>query len=187
MTDLDLVVRRLADAAMYPVRRIGGIVTKLTAAVVVIAVGSSLLGAAALEGGARTVWIVLAVVFGWIAISKVVRLRWNLAKLVRNRLALEDELRGVVQGRPPGDPIVIDLATPEPGAGADVDSRAMEVWSQEFLSGSAVPGSTLRDYRWISLAIGTAKQLGVAVVVSTLITVVFALMALVFLLALALS
>jgi hypothetical protein len=85
MSDLDLVVQRLADAAMYPVRRIGGYRHQAHRGVVVVAVVSFLLGAAALDGGARTVWIVLAVVFGWIAISRAVRLRWNLAKLVRNR------------------------------------------------------------------------------------------------------
>ncbi len=193
MSDLDLVVQRLADAAMYPVRRIGGIVTKLTAAVVLVAVVSFLLGAAALDGGARTVWIVLAVVFGWIAISRAVRLRWNLAKLVRNRIALEDEIRSVVEGRPPGDPIVVHLSSPDPvddpghRSDDDVDSAAMEIWSREFLAGSSVSGTALQGYRWITLAVRTAKQLGLALVVSTLITVVFALMALVFLAALALS
>lgn len=189
MSDVEFAVQRLADAAMYPVRRLGGIVTKLTAAVILVAVGSFLLGAAVLDGTARTVWVVLAVVFGWIAISRAVRLRWNLAKLVRNRPALEDEIRSVVAGRSPDDPVVIHLSTPDPAAeaGHDVDTRAMEIWSREFVAGSHMPGSPFAGYRWISLAVQTAKQLGLALVVSTLITAVFALMAVIFLVALALS
>jgi hypothetical protein len=181
MADLEQVVRRIADAVLAQVHRVGGYVTKLAFGAVVITVVSLLLGIAVLDGGARIVWIVLAVAFGWISLSRVVRVRWNVAKLSRNRDALETDLLLALNQRPDAERVVIDLRDSEVS-----DEVAMEIWTREFAS---VPSDTsqMTGFRWLTLAVQSLKQLGVVLITTTLITAVFALLAVVFLIALALS
>ncbi|MEX2626762.1 MAG: hypothetical protein WD225_07740 [Ilumatobacteraceae bacterium] len=181
MSELDDAVHRIADVALDSIRRIGGYVSKLAVVAIVAAVGGLLLGMSALEGGARTVWIVLAVLFGWFSLSRVIRLRWNIAKLVRNRVALEHELGVAIGERSDSERAVIDV-----GDGTLSDETAMQIWTEEFVMTSrGVAGNG--DYRWIPLAVRTAKQFGGAAIVTTLVTTVFVLMALIFLVALALD
>jgi hypothetical protein len=160
---------------------VGGYVSMLALGAVVITVGSLLLGIAALDGGAQTVWIVVAVVFGWISLSRVARVRWNVAKLSRNRDALETELLMAINQRPDAERVVIDLRDNEVS-----DEVALEIWTREFAS---TPGDTsqMSGFRWLPLAVQSLKQLGVALITTTLITAVFAILALLFLVAIALS
>lgn len=185
MTDPDDVVRRLAGAALLPIRRIARYVSYLTIAAIGIAVASLLLGMATLDGGARTVWVVLAVVFGWLAIARVVQLRWNIARLLRNRLALERELRTAIDQRSDSERVVIDLSHDD-ASGDAVDGTAMQIWTRDFVMAPGAGAQAYAGYRWIPLAVKSAKQLGIAAVATTFITVVFAVMALIFLIALAL-
>lgn len=180
MADLDDVVRRIADVALYPVRRIARYVSYLAIAAIAVAVVSLLLGVAALDGGARTVWVVLALVFGWLSIARVLQVRWNIARLLRNRLALERELRTAIDRRPDGDRIVIEMSE-----GELADGTAMQIWTRDFMT-PATDGAVYDDYRWLPLAVKSAKQLGLAAIATTFITAVFALMAVIFLIALAL-
>jgi hypothetical protein len=121
------------------------------------------------------------VVFGWISLSRVIRVRWNVAKLTRNRDALETELLMGMNQRPDAERVVIDLSDPEVS-----DEVAMEIWTREFAS-APIDSSRLSGFRWIPLAIQSLKQLGVVLVTTTFITAVFAVMGLLFLVALALS
>lgn len=181
MADLEQVVRRIADGVLSQVQRVGGYVSKLAVGAVVISVASLLLGIAALDGDAQTVWILLAVVFGWISLSRVIRVRWNVAKLSRNRDALETELLMGMSQRPDAERVVIDLTDPEVS-----DEVAMEIWTREFAS-APVDSSRMAGFRWIPLAIQSLKQLGVVLITTTFITAMFALFGLIFLVALALS
>lgn len=181
MADLERAVARIADTVLAQVRRVGGYVTKLLIGAVVITVGSILLGITALEGGVRTVWIVLAVAFAWISLSRVVRVRWNVARLMRNRDALETELLMAMNQRPDTERVVIDLTDAEVS-----DEVAMEIWTREFAN-APIDSSPLGGFRWLPLAVQSLKQLGVVLITTTFITAVFAVMGLLFLVALALS
>lgn len=181
MPEIDDAVRRLSEVALLPIRRIGRYVSRFALVAVVVTVGSTLLGAAALDGGARTVWLVLAVVFGYLSLARVLRARWNIARLLNNRLALERELAMAVGSTGAQDRIVIEMAD-----GPLSDETAIRIWNEEF-AGAAARGLDQADYRWIPLAARTAQQLGIAAIVTTFVTFVFGVMALLFLLALALS
>lgn len=180
MNDLDEVVRRITDVALYPVRRIARYVSYLTMAAIAIAVVSTVLGVVALDGGARTVWVVLAVVFGWLSIARVVQVRWNISRLLRNRVSLERELRTAIDRRPDRERIVIEMTDDELA-----DGTAMQIWTRDFMT-PGVDGQAYDDYQWLPLAVRSAKQLGIAAIATTLITAVFAVMALIFLIAIAL-
>lgn len=180
MAEIDDAVRRLTDVALLPIRRIGNYVSKFGIIAVIVTVGSFLLGAAALDGGARTVWILLAAVFGYLSLVRVVRLRWNIAKLLRNRMALERELTTAIGGTDAQERIVIEMSD-----GPLSDETAIRIWNEEFVMASG-RRLDLADYRWIPLAVRTAQQLGIAAIITTFITLVFAVMGLLFLVALAL-
>lgn len=181
MAQIDDAVRRLTDVALMPIRRIGSYVSRFGIIAIAVTVVSFLLGVAALDGGARTVWIVIGGVFAYLSLARVVRLRWNIAKLLHNRLALERELTTAIGGTDTQERIVIEMSD-----GPLSDETAIRIWNEEF---AGVGGRRLEaaDYRWIPMAVRTAQQLGVAAIVTTLITLVFAVLGLLFLVALLLS
>lgn len=181
MAEIDDVVRRLSEVALLPIRRLGRYVSRFAVVAFVVTLGSAWLGVVALDGGARTVWIVLAVVFGYLSLARIVRARWNIARLLNNRLALEHELATAL-----GDSAADEWIVVEMGEGPISDEIAMQIWHQEFAA-DAGRRVDLADYRWIPLAVRTAQQLGIAAIVSTLVTLVFAAMGLLFLVAIALN
>lgn len=181
MAEIDDAVRRLTDVALMPIRRIGRYVSRFGLIAVAVTLGSFLLGAAALDGGARTVWIVLAAVFAYLSLARIVRLRWNIAKLLHNRLALERELTTAIGGTDAQERIVIEMSD-----GPLSDETAIRIWNEEFVAAGG-PRLDPADYRWIPMAVRTAQQLGIAAIVTTFITLVFAVMGLLFLIAIALS
>lgn len=149
----------------------------------VITAGSVWLGAQALSGGIRTVWFLLAAVFAWISLSRLTRLWWNLGLLLRHRTALIAEFTPNRTGGDEADngagSAVIEMVERSERDGGPT----MFVISQEFAGGQWGAGGDTTP--WLRLLGSTARAGLVTVVVSTLVTAVFALLALVFLLALA--
>lgn len=145
-----------------------------------ITVVSVWLGAQALSGGIRIVWFVLAAVFAWISLARLVRLWWDLGALARHRAELIAEIAGSrTDESDPALAVIEMVERTERGGG-----QTMFVVGQGFADrrlggdGSSTP--------WLRLLGATARRGLATAVASTLITAVFAVMALLFLVALAL-
>ena len=176
----------LADRALATITQLAHKVTRaatlLLVGSIVICVGSFLLGMAALSGGIESVWIVLGFVFGAIAIGCALRARMRIGRVRRHIPAIASDIRGLVaDGR--SDVITIVLRDEDLASGGALElSRGMSTMegmrnvSSQGLANSANFADAVR-------AITTFPWLAI---VTILITSVFALLGLIFLIALAL-
>lgn len=181
MTDAGLLARQAADAVSKVAARAGGLVTWMTIIAVFVVVGSFWAGLEALDGGIRTVWIVLGAVFGWIALVGLIRLRWNLAVIRRNSDALVDEVRHVIEREPSSERTVIE-ATESGEAG---NSRGLMIFSQQFSGLGPALGPDRQAYRWLPKVVDTMRTGVFTIAKSFVIACMFAVIGLVFLLSLA--
>ena len=176
----------LVDRAVETITRLAHKVTRastlLLLGAVVICVGSFLLGMAALSGGIETVWIVLAFVFGAIAIGCALRARMRIGRVRKHIPAIASDIRNLVaDGR--SDVITIVVQDDDLAAGGPLElSRGMSTMdgmrqvSAQGLANSANFADAVRaitSFPWLAI-------------VTILITSVFALLGLIFLIALAL-
>jgi len=176
----------LADRAVSTITLLAHKVTRastlLVLGSVVICVGSFLLGMAALSGGIETVWIVLALCFGAIAIGCALRARLRIGRVRRHIPAIATDIRNLVaDGR--SDVITIVVRDDDLAAGGPLElSRGMSTMggmrqvSAQGLANSANFADAVRTittFPWLAI-------------VTILITSVFAFLGLIFLIALAL-
>jgi hypothetical protein len=96
LNDIDAMVERTIRTLTAIAHRVTRYATALLAAVAAIAIGSFLLGLAALSDGIRTVWIVLGIVFAAIAIGAAVTARWRLGRIRKHVPAIAGEVRALI-------------------------------------------------------------------------------------------
>lgn len=164
--------------------RAGGLLTWMTVIAVFVVVGSYWAGIQALDGGVRTVWIVLGAVFGWIALVGLIRLRWNLSMIRRNADDLVDEVRQVIEREPSSERTVIE-ATGTGEAGGAGDGRVLMMFSQQFTGLGPALGPDRSAYRWLPKVVDTMRTGVFTIAKSFVIACMFAVIGLVFLLSLA--
>ncbi len=175
---------RMLDAILG---RVTPSVTLILIIVTAVAVGSYLAGLAALSGGIRTVWIVLGALFGFIAIRGLVRLRWNLAAIGRHRSDVVNELIDLRQSDPQADSVVIDMIETTESDDVRYTRAGYSGASGDFTRiGRNLEGFTSASSPWLTRLVTTAKRGVVAVLTSIALALVFAFLALIFLIALAL-
>jgi hypothetical protein len=182
MANLDQIARRVAELVLVPVARIRRYTTVLLLVAAVIGIGSYLLGIAALDGSARTVWIVLGAIFGWLSIGRLAQQRWRVEQLYRNMSYLVDEVRELLDRELSTDPTVQQVIIE-----AEDDDEAAVIWTRQLMRYQGDTGQLPIGLRWIPLAFSTARRLPFVMLGSVFITGVFAMFAMIFLLRLALT
>lgn len=189
MADLDQLARRVAGLVLVPVDRVRQFTSLVLVFAVMIGVASYLLGIAALSGGVRTVWIVLGAVFGWLSIARLVQQRWRVEQLYRNTDDLVSEIRLLMAREVERDPDVVDTWATDRS-----DDDVAAAWTRQLMTLDGPDGrerfartSEAVGLRWIPLAVTTVRRLPFVMLGSIFITGVFGVLALIFLLGLAIG
>lgn len=188
MSDVDEIARRAVATITRIANRAAAFSTRLLVATTVVCVGGFVLGIAALSGGIETVWIVLGMVFGALAIGGALVARWRLGAVRRHAPELVREVRSLVMDGRDSTRTVIETFA--------VDGEGDDVGPTRAPGGSAILLSRqMSGFRGMT-GIERATRLGAAVTALTTfpalvlmavaITMVFAFLGFVFLIALAL-
>lgn len=177
-SDPEGLARRAADLVASLAARAGRLVSWWLLVAAFVVLGSFWAGLEALDGGIRTVWVVLGAVFAWISIVGLIRLRWNLAAIRRNSDRLVDEVRRLVTEDPGTERVVVDAVE----VGETSDERTVMVFSQQF---SGLGGALGTGYDWTGRVVSTMRSGFFTLAKSIVIVSMFAVLGLIFLLALA--
>lgn len=186
MTDIDEVVRRAVDTITMIAGKAASFATRILLVTTVVCVGGFLLGVAALSGGIETVWIVLGTVFGAIAIGGAFVARWRVGAVRRHVPELVEEVRTLVRDGHDSTRTVIETFAVDPddpeGAGR---GSAIVLSRQMYGFRGAVVGGVEHATR-LTAAVTALTSFPGLVLIAVAITMVFAFMGVVFLIALAL-
>ncbi len=184
-SELEQLAQRVAATVTMIASKAVRFVRKLLVGVTVVCIGSFLLGIAAFHGTARSVWIVVGAVFAAIAIGGPLLAMWRIGLVSRHAPELVDEVRTLVTEGPGVRSTVIDTFDAEdPERPADTRSAitlTREVAGLRGLIGSGVNGSAR-----LTAAVTALTRFPATVLSAIAITVVFAFLAVIFLVALAL-
>src|SRR5689334_9616831 len=94
--------------------------TKLLIGVAVVSIGSFLLGVAALEGGIRSVWLVLGGAFCVIAVGSALIARWRIGGVGRHVPSIASEVRTLLtDGRRDAVEVIEQFQRGADGGGRD--------------------------------------------------------------------
>ena len=179
MEDLDDLARRAVDAAIRLADRAIGFAARVTIITAPICIISFLLGLAVFTEGMKTVWIVLGGAFLLIAIGGALRAIWRLTSLRRHAPQLTTEVRGLLATDERARRTVID--TVEAG---DQPQASVIVWSRQF--GTIDPDPRSGEHRQLSDAVRAVTTFPLHMLATLFISGVFGLLAIIFLIALAL-
>jgi hypothetical protein len=164
--------------------------TRILIVTLIVCVGGFLLGMAALSGGIETVWIVLGIVFGAIAIGGAATAWWRVNAVRRHVPQLADEVRGIItKGGPDRDTVVEVFTVDDPtrATSAPADSGSAIMLSRQMHGFRTVSGtSALEGATRVTEAIRALTTFPLLVLAAVLISMVFAFLGLIFLIALAL-
>ena len=190
MSEIDELVQRAVNTVTMIAGRASAFATKLLLGTVVVCVGGFLLGVAALSGGIETVWIVLGIVFGAIAIGGAFVARWRVGSARRHVPELADEVRTLISEgkdttRNVVETFVVDTGVEGAGA-ADSDTGSAIVLSRQVYGFRDAIGSGLESSARLTAAITALTSFPGLVLMAVAISLVFAFLGAIFLLALAL-
>lgn len=182
LDDLDRLARRAVDAVLHLVRRATALAGGVLLFVVVASIGGFLLGLAALDGGIRTVWIALGGFFGVVAIGSILTAMLRLRAVKNGAGELVGEVRALIGGDRRTERTVTETVR---SAERKSDDGIVQL-SREFFSIKGAIGGRVGQFRQLATAMTAITTFPGLVAIATLIAFVFAGLALVFLLALAL-
>jgi hypothetical protein len=180
-TDLRILARRAVDAAVRLTSRAARLTALVALAAALVCIGSFALGVAALSEGARTVWIVLGGTFCVIGVGAAVLATWRLTSVRRHATRLVDELFGLIERDPSARRTVIE--TVEVGESGD---RSVVVSSRSYGNFGTVLQGQVGDFPQLARSVAAVTTFPFLMLLSIAVTIVFALLAPMFLLALAL-
>lgn len=189
LSDIDRHVQRAVDGITAIASRAAAFSTRLLLGTLLVCVGGFLLGAAALTGGIQTVWIVLGVVFGAIAIGSAFVARWRVGSVRRHVPELADEVRTLISEGATGTRTVIDTFTiDEDGDGRrdGLDGGSAFVMSRQMYGFRDMAGSGIESSARLTAAVTALTSFPLLVLAAVLISLVFAFLGVIFLIALAL-
>ncbi len=191
MAEIDELVRRTVGAVTTMTRRAARFATKLLIGVTVVCVGGFLLGVAALSGGIQSVWIVLGIVFGSIAIGCALLARWRVGSVRRHMPDLEGEVRSMISEGDPETRTVIDtFVVDADGSGTDVADIASPnsaiVMSRQMGGFRTAVGPDLARRPRLLAAVRALTTFPFLLLAAIGISLVFGFLGLIFLIALAL-
>lgn len=181
--DAEVMVERTIRTITHIAQRVTHYATVLLVVVAVVAVGSFLLGSAALSDGIRTVWIVLGIVFGGIAIGAALVARWRLGRVRRHVPAIASEVRQLIADGKGQTHLIIQEFQDGDDASA---SQSAIVVSRRLYGMRGVVGHGMEGSARLTDAVTAITSFPGLALMAIGITLVFGFLALVFLLALAL-
>ena len=185
VSELEQLVQRVVDTVTMIARKASRFARRLLIAVAVVCVGGFLLGVAALDGGIEKVWIVLGVVFATIAIGGPLIAMFRIGSVKRHVPELVNEVRSLIStGRETGQTVINtfdadDPDRPDEGQSAIVLTR--RVYGLRGVVSSGLEGSAR-----LTAAVTAMTSFPFIVLSAIAISVVFAFLGLIFLIALAL-
>ena len=179
---LDQLAQRAVDAVLRLVRRASALATGVLFLTIVISVGGFFLGIAALDGGIETVWTVLGAVFAFIAIASVTTALSRLRSVRKNTDALLIEIRSLIAGNTQTQRTVIETIESTDASQGD----SVVAVSRQFFSLQNEVGDRSGQFKSLGLALTALTSFAGLIALATLITLVFAGLSVLFLIALAL-
>ena len=193
MNDVDRLVQRAVAGITNIAARAARFSTRLLLMTLVLCIGGFALGVAALSGGIETVWIVLGIVFGTIAISSAVLARWRVGSVKRHAPQLADEMRALVMSDNPADREVVEVfsvddpvAASGMHASTDGETGSAVVMSRQMYGFREIPTRSLENSARLSEAIRAVTTFPALVLAAVLVSLVFGFLSFFFLIALAL-
>jgi hypothetical protein len=190
MSEIDELVNRTVDGVTRIARAASRFAGRLLLGTLVVCVGGFLLGIAALSGGIRSVWIVLGIVFGSLAIGSAFIARWRVGSVRRHVPELVDEVRTLVSEGGDQTRTVIETFTVDYDGDGERDAfegrNSAIVMSRQMYGFRGVAESGLESSARLSAAITALTSFPGLVLGAILISLVFAFLGFVFLIALAL-
>jgi hypothetical protein len=183
MSDIDGAVTRTISTLTLIADRVTRLSGKLLIGVAVVSIGSFVLGLAALDGGIRNVWIVLGGVFGVIAVGAALVGRWRIGGVRRSVPAIASEVRSLLsEGRRDAIEVIEHFNT-----GSDAEGRdSMLIVSRSVTGLRGVATHGLAGSQHLVKAVTAITSFPALALMAVLISVVFALLIPIFLLALVL-
>jgi hypothetical protein len=189
MSEIDELVQRTVDTVTMISRKAASFAGRLLIGTIVVCVGGFLLGTAALSGGIRSVWIVLAIVFGSMAIGSAFIARWRVGSVRRHVPELVDEVRALVSDGTEQTRTVIETFTidADGDGNRDVfeDGGSALVLSRQMYGFRGIAGSGLASSARLSAAVTAITTFPALVLAAILISLVFGFLGFIFLIALA--
>jgi hypothetical protein len=182
MAELDDIARRAIDGITRLAARATSFAGWVFVTAAVIGTTSFLLGLIALEGGIRSVWIVLGLAFGGIAVGGSLLARWRLASVGRHAGALVAEVVALLESGHPATRTMVDTVEADQQRG---DGSVLVV-SREFYSMRDAINFRANEFRNLMSAMTALTSFPALILGAIAITVVFAMLVPIFLLALAL-
>ena len=177
------IARRAVDSVARLAARGARFAGFICIAALLIGIMSFGLGLAALDGGIRTVWIVLGLAFGSLAVGRSFIARRRLVKVARHADQIVDEVRSLLDSGHPATRTMVDTIEADErqgtGGGALVVSR--ELYSLR----DAIDNRAF-EYPQLMTAMTALTSFPGLLLAAIAITVVFTMLVPIFLLALAL-
>jgi len=186
MSELDELVQRTVDTVTMIARKAARFSTKLLVATVLVSVGGFLLGMAALSGGIEQVWIVLAVVFGSIAISFAWVARWRVGSIKRHVPELANEVRSLIGNGQHSTRTVIETFAVEGDDGDGLTGGSAIGLSRQMHGFKGLGDQGLESSARMTAAVRAITSFPILVLGAILIGIVFGFLGLIFLIAVAL-
>ena len=184
-SELEQIVRRVVDTVTMIAAKASSFALRLVIAVSIVCIGGFLLGVAALDGGIEQVWIVLGVVFGAIAIGGPLVAMYRVASVKRHVPELVNEVRSLIStGRETGRTVIDTFDADDPDR-PDGDQSAIVLTRRVYGLRGAV-SSGLEGSARLTAAVTALTSFPGLVLAAVAITIVFAFLGFVFLIALAL-
>lgn len=180
--DPDRLAQRAVDAVLALVRKAATLAHGVLIITTICAIGGFLLGVAALSDGIETVWIVVGGFFAALALGAAFTAVRRLRAVRRVAGALFDEVRSLISGDTRTERTVIE--TVESADGAEHDG--LVVMSQQFSSMQHAIGDRVDQFRNLRIALTAVTSFPGLVAVAIVVSFVFAGLAVLFLIALAL-
>lgn len=188
MDEVDDLVTRAVGTITMIAGKAAGFATRLLLGTTIVCVGGFLLGVAALSGGIESVWIVLAIVFGSIAIGGAFLARWRVGSVRRHVPELADEVRGLLkEGRDTTRTVVETFTVGTDGDDEAFDGRSAIVLSRQMYGFKSLAGGTLESTARLGAAVTALTSFPALVLAAIAISSVFAFCGFLFLVALALG
>jgi hypothetical protein len=183
MADVDALARRAVEVADRFAKRAGRLAVG-TALFVAMAAGVTyLIGLAALEGSARSAWLVIGAAMLVVAAGAPLLAWWRLTSVRRHRGELVAEVRRLISGNAEAREIVIDTVESEPTAGRSPGGRQelVVIGTQQQFHRLRTFALGDRDLPTLERAMIAVTSFPVLLAVGLLSTLVFGFLALIFL------
>jgi hypothetical protein len=188
MNDFEQVAQRAVDTITMIAAKAAAFSTKLLLGTAIICVGGFLLGVAALSGGIQSVWIVLGLVFGAIAIGGAFVARWRVGSVRRHVPELVNEVRTLIAEGQDSTRTVIETFTVDgDDEGDGLNHGSAIVMSRQMYGFKGLVGNGLESSARLTAAVTALTSFPGLVLASIAISLVFAFCGVLFLLALAIG